>query len=106
MKELKDFVIRLNGEDPNAVRVKRIVEFRHAYISTELLDNYFDFLKTQIPSEKHANSEFSALQRYCLKFFIVQLKKPNPLHWHLDQELWAKALLNKADEDDPEFEGL
>lgn len=102
-KELKNFVVRLNGEDPDAVRVKRVVEFRHAYISTELLDSYFDFLKTQIPSEKHASSEFSALQRYCLNFFIVKLKKPNPLEWHLHQEFWAKALLNKVSSDDTFF---
>lgn len=105
-KELKNFVIRLNGEDPNAVRVKRIVEFRHAYISTELLDSYFEFLKTQIPSEKHVNAEFSALQRYGLNFFIVKLKKPNPLEWHLSQDLWAKSLLNKISEDSPLKEDL
>jgi integrase len=103
LKELKNFVVRLNGEDPDAVRVKRVVEFRHAYISTELLDTYFDFLKTQIPSEKHANSEFSALQRYCLNFFIVKLKKPNPLEWHLNQEFWARSLLNKISSDDSSF---
>ena len=100
LKELKNFVIRLNGEDPNAVRVKHAVEFRHAYINTELIDSYYSYLKTQIPSERHADAELSRLKRYCFRFFIEKLRKPNPLDWHLQQELWAKALLNKFDKDD------
>lgn len=102
LKELRNYVIRLNGEDPDAVRVKRVVEFRHAFIGPDLLDSYVEFLKTRLSSAKHAESEYRRLYRYGLRFFIVKLRKPMPLDWHRHQGLWAKALLNNP-ENDPAF---
>lgn len=102
-KELENFVIRLNGEDPDEKRVKLLVKFRHAYINPELLDLYLEYLRTQIPSKKHALVEFTNLQRYFFGFFIVRMGIADPLMWHRQQNHWAKALLNKIDSEDTHF---
>lgn len=102
-KELENFVIRLNGEDPDEKRVKLLIKFRHAYIDPQLLDLYLEYLLTQIPSKKHALIEFTNLQRYFFGFFIVKMGIADPVMWHRQQNHWAKALLNKVESDDSHF---
>jgi integrase len=102
-KELGNFVIRLNGRDPNEKRVKLAVKFKHAFIDPELLTLYQEHLLTQIPSRKHALVEFTNLQRYFLNFFIGKMGIADPLLWHRQQNHWAKALLNKIDANDVHF---
>ncbi len=102
-KELENFVIRLNGQDPNEKRVKLAVKFKHAYIDPELLTLYQEHLLTQIPSRKHALVEFTNLQRYFLNFFIAKMGIADPVLWHRQQNHWAKALLNKVEADDIHF---
>jgi integrase len=104
LKELQNFVIRLNGEDPAERRAKLAIKFKHAYISPELLNEYLEHVLTQVPSRKHALNEFSNIQRYFFGFFIVKMNMADPLKWHRHQNVWAKALLNKIDGDDIFFE--
>lgn len=92
---LKDFVIRLNGKNPNAERIKGKLEFRHAFINEPLMDSYLVYLRTQIPNQKDASTMFNYLRHYALGFFIEKMGISNPLLWHKNQHIWSKYLLNK-----------
>lgn len=94
-KELRDFVIRLNGKDPQIERIRQKIRFTHAFIDQKMMDKYHDFLLTQIPNEKDANTLFGYLKRYALNFFIGRMNLINPLHWHQNQHIWGKYLLNR-----------
>ena len=93
--QLKDFVIRLNGKDPRAERIKAKLDFNHAFIDENLMSEYFEYLKTQIPSEKDSGTLYSYLKRYALNFFIGKMDLANPIEWHQHQHIWAKYLLNR-----------
>lgn len=98
LEELRDFVIRLNGKDPRIERIKGKLEFRHAFINEEMLDKYYEYLRTQIPNERDASTLFQYLKKYALGFFIQKLDMANPLDWHQHQHIWSKYLLNRADD--------
>lgn len=99
LRELEDFVIRLNGKDPRIERIKESLNFQHAFISEDLLIEYRDVVLPQhISSRKNSNTAFSYLHDYCLRFFIAKLGLANPIDWHKQQFLWGKYLLN-TDED-------
>jgi integrase len=88
---LEELVKRLNAP----VDTKKKVEFKHAFISPALLDEYLRYLKAQIPSESGANQEFSSLKRHFLNYFIGQLDLMNPLDWHRVHETqWAEYLMS------------
>ena len=96
--QLKDFVIRLNGKDPKIERIMAKLEFRHAFINEDLMERYYSYLQTQIPNEKDAKTLLGYLKRYALAFFIEKMKFSNPLHWHKNQHIWSKYLLNRDDD--------
>lgn len=102
-REIEDLVIRLNGKDPAEVRAKQSVDFKHAFISPALMDDYFIFLKSQIPKEKEAITLLNYLKNYALNFFIVSLGLPNPTDWHRKQHVWALYLQNRDEGLKPEF---
>jgi integrase len=97
-KEQEDFVIRLNGRDPQAERAKANLTLRHAYIDPELLHDYLhNYLLVQIPTKKDALTMFNYLQKHTLDFFINKLKLIDPLDWLRQQHIWARYLLNQED---------
>lgn len=90
---LEELVKRLNAP----ITCKEKVEFKHAFISPTLLDEYMRYLTAQIPSISGARQEFSALRRHFLNYFIGKLDLMNPLDWHRVHETqWAEYLLSKA----------
>ncbi len=90
--KLEEFVKRLNA--PLDAKFK--VEFKHAFISPALLEDYLTFLVAQIPSQSGAKQEFSYLKRYVLNYFIGKLDLMNPLDWHkIHETKWAAYLLSK-----------
>jgi integrase len=98
-KELADFVVRLNGKDPVAERAKGAAEFRHAYVSEELLTDYVqNYLLQQIPTKKDAGTMYRYLRSYALRFFLLKMKVMNPIDWHRNQNVWGKYLLNREED--------
>lgn len=94
--ELRRFVIRLNGHDPDEVAAKARYEYKHAFISSALLREYREqHLALQIPTAKDAGTMFRYLNEYGLRFFIDKLRLADPLDWHREQDTWAHTLLNK-----------
>ena len=101
LAELQNFVIRQNGKNPNKIKAEKATLFRHAYINSDFMDEYFDYLSTQIPSKKHRTTEYNSIKKYFLKFFIDQLNLKDPVTWHINQDKWAKSLLNIESENNP-----
>lgn len=98
-KELRDFVIRLNGKDPRVERIKARLEFTHAWIGPDLIDEYREvYLKNYIPDEKAARVNVTYLKKYALNFFIQNLQLANPEDWHRQQYKWGLALLGESRE--------
>lgn len=97
-KQVKDFVIRLNGRDPRIERIKEKLKFNHAYIDDELLEVYEKvFLRGYIPDPDDARQLTIYLKKYALNFFIGKLGHGNPLDWKRDEHKWALALLSKTE---------
>lgn len=98
---LKDYVIRLNGKDPRAERVKARLEFEHAFISPSFLDEYQNtYLRNAIPSEKEAAKLVFYLRNYVLNYFVARLGIASPIEWKRNESLWGLALLNKQKKND------
>lgn len=97
--ELEKLVIRLNGAIPEEQKLRKKLEIRHAYIDDQMLDKYRDVILARVPNRENANREFSYLKRYFLNFFIHKFGHESPLQWHLNQEVWAWALMNSFPED-------
>lgn len=96
LKELQDYVVRLNGFDPKVERLKTKVSFKHAFISDALLTEYAEtYLAAHIPNRKDAKTLFGYLKGYALNFFISQMHLASPLEWHRHQHTWGKYLLNR-----------
>jgi integrase len=96
--ELEKLVIRLNGAVPEDLKRKQRLIINHAYIDDGLLAKYLDTLRARLPSEAQVTKEYHYLRKYFLHFFINRMGLANPLEWHLNQELWCWALLNKFPE--------
>lgn len=94
-RELEDFVIRLNHQIPEEKRARESVEIKHAFISTEMLDEYLAYLVVQIPTQSIAKTEWHYCKTYFLNYFIGNLNLPSPLDWHRKQTEWAHSLLGR-----------
>jgi integrase len=93
-EKLSEFVKRLNAP----IDVKEAVDYKHAFISPKLLDDYRDFLLAQIPTRKDALCEYAYLKEYFLDFFIGKLNLKNPLDWHKTHKTkWSTFLMGHAD---------
>lgn len=88
---LRELVKRLNAP----IDARSRVDFKHAFISPALLDEYLEYLVTQIPTESNARTEFGYLKTYFLNFFIGELNLMSPEEWHAVHETkWARYLLS------------
>jgi integrase len=90
--ELRAFVKRINAP----LSAKSKVEFKHAFINDDLLDEYLDFLQTKISTQSVALTNRNYLKNYVLNFFIGKLDLMNPNDWirQENQTAWAKFLLS------------
>lgn len=101
-QELEDYVIRLNNKDPKIERIKNKLDFNHAFIKPEFLDEYQNiYLRNAIPSEKEAAKLVFYLKNYALNYFIGKLSLASPLDWKAKESNWGLALLNKHKDEDP-----
>lgn len=93
--ELRKLVLRMNDRVPREDRAIEVIELRHAFIDTALLDDFKDYLLAQIPSRNNATTAHYYLTHYFLNFFINQLSLKDPLQWHeVHETKWAKFLLS------------
>jgi len=94
-EQLNDLVIRLNNKSPEEARIRAKLDLDHAYISPNLLFQYFEHLCQEIPSQKNARRNFGYLQRHVLGFFVKTHKIRDPQNWHKAQDRWAKYLTER-----------
>lgn len=100
--ELEDFVIRLNGLDPRVERIKNRLEFEHAYIGRDFLDEYRDvYLRSFITDERESTKLALYLERYALNYFVGRCGLANPLDWKRQEARWGLALVGKNPKGDP-----
>jgi integrase len=101
-RELEDFVTRLNGKDPRIERIKLRLDFEHAFIGPDFLDEYQNvYLRSFIPSEATAQTLTFYLKHYALNYFIGRCGLANPLEWKQHEAYWGLALIDKAPEGTP-----
>ena len=95
-EELNKFIIRLNGRDLVEEEARRKWEIRSAYVSSEILKEFYQIIKTQTnEDEVEATKLFGYFRRYFLDFYLKF--SDDPLQWHKMQNQWAMALLNVDD---------
>lgn len=90
---LAELVSRLNYQVDKEERAKETVQFKHAFISPSLIEQYREFLLAQVPTERDAQREFRALIKHTLNYFVGKLSLANPLEWHeCHKTKWAEYL--------------
>lgn len=93
-EKLSEFVKRLNAP----IDAKEVVDYKHAFISPKLLEEYQEFLLAKIPTRKDALCEFAYLNDYCLSYFIGKLNLRGIQDWHRVHETkWATYLIDHPD---------
>lgn len=80
--ELRGLVSRLNYQLEKQERAKVLVDFKHAFISPELLESYREFLIAQIPTKESAKHEYNFVLKHFLMYFIQTKGLADPLEWH------------------------
>lgn len=86
--ELQRFITRLN----HRISTKKVVEFKHAFINQNLLDEYLAHLCQQIPNQENAKTEHYYLVNYCINFYMGRKNVINPLDWPSYQDVWGAYL--------------
>lgn len=87
---LRAFVKSLNAPS----RAVEAVEWKHAQISPQVLDDYYDWLLLQVPNQANAKYEHQNVKIYFLNYFVGQLNLLHPYEWHQACDTrWAKHLL-------------
>lgn len=104
-EELRRWVTRnLNGDDPDKLRARELAEIKHAFISPEFLNDYYeDYLRPKIPAAKDAQTLNKYLREYGIHFFVTKLGLADPLDWKRHEHLWARSLLNTDPDMPPEL---
>jgi hypothetical protein len=98
-RALEDFVIRLNGKDPKAERLKEQVRYTHAWINDEFLQAYKrDELYSSISDRTNADALFAYLNRYALHWLINIKKLHSPLQWKEAEKEWGRYLMNRKED--------
>lgn len=96
--ELRKFVERLNHRyEVQLSKAKAVYDFKHRFISAELLEEFGSLLKAEIPSRNVAISSFNYLKRNCLHWFINVQGLPDPIDWKEHEKQWGLALLCKLE---------
>lgn len=72
---------------------QREKEIKSAFIPETILIGFRDELRASIENPQYADYLFEkALKKYCLDYFINQLKLPDPRQWAKRQIAWGQAL--------------
>lgn len=94
--DLEAFVTRLNGEHEAArKKAEAAYEFKHKFITAELLANWEENVRATMTKEVSANDHIKMVKICFLNFFINQLKLSDPMDWHKHQLQWGQALMSK-----------
>lgn len=88
-QRLRAYVKTLNAPS----RAVEAVEFKHAYISPQCLEDYYNWLMLQIPNQFNARCEYNFLRTHFLNFFVGRLDLHRPEEWLRESETkWATYL--------------
>lgn len=79
-------------------KYKEAYDFKHRFISEQLVEDFFEDLVTDIPTEKAAQYLLKLLKRN-LHWFIVQNKSPDPTEWKALERTWGQALIGNHRKD-------
>jgi hypothetical protein len=99
-RALTDYIIRLNGKDPIAERLREKCNYDHAWINDELLQQYRqDEIYSCINDRTNADALFGYLNRYALHWFITLKRLHSPLQWKAYEKEWGRYLMNKKEDE-------
>jgi hypothetical protein len=93
-EKLKALVTRLNDRMTEEEKAKAEVKLKHAYLPPAVLEEYLQSLLVSIPNARNARCEFGYLKRHFLAFFATKLNIRDPAKWKIEEDKWARALLN------------
>lgn len=106
-RALEDYVIRLNGRDPKAERLREQVRYNHAWINDEFLQTYREEVLYQSMQDRtNANALFQYLNRYSLNWFLNRKKVYTVALWKHHEREWGKYLLNLEQDQDSMVDDL
>lgn len=98
-RAFEDYVVRLNGKDPEAERIKKLVQYNHSWINDDFLQAYKqEILYTSMQDRKNADTLFNYLTRYALNWFLTKKKALTVQSWKHFEKEWGMYLLNLPDD--------
>lgn len=98
-EELPAYVARLNHRyETQLAAAKAAYDFKHLFISQDLLDEFAALLRAEIPNENVHVSLYNYLKKHCLHWFINQMGLVDPIDWKLHERSWGLALLCKHED--------
>ncbi len=93
-EELEKLITRLNFNQDREQRMRDRFKIESAFISKQLLQEFYEQLDAEIPTKGIVKQRYSHLRRHFLDFFIK--RDPNPVNWHRHfQAEWCNYLLEK-----------
>jgi integrase len=95
-EQLVNFVESLNksNEDKHATST-RMFNYDTSFISKATMKAFEDLLRSRVTREKSVVTAVGALEKYVLKYFLVERKVANPNHWRQLEDEWQVWLANK-----------
>lgn len=92
--ELQKYVAQLNHRYEQALaKAKAVYDFRHLFITDELLEEFRSLLKSEIPNVNVHTSAYNYLRKNCLHWFITLKGLPDPIDWKEQEKVWGLALM-------------
>lgn len=96
--ELDKYVERLNHRyEVDLAKAKAAYDFRHRFISQDVLDEFEMLLRAEIPNKNVSKSAYTYLRSNCLHWFINKHGTPDPIDWKAHEKTWGLALLSKLE---------
>ncbi len=94
-QEIEALLRRLNVT--NELKERENIErynFDHAYINIRVLEKYEDFMSSRANDKNHVNTMMTYLAKYCIDYFVVLKKLPDPQQWFKIEHNWGLWLVN------------
>ena len=94
LRELNDYIIRLNGRAYEEQLAKKEIFTQHAWINQSTREKFKEKIEARIPNSKDAKYLYNLCISKFLKFFLDHLKVQDPTLWKEHEYIWGKALMN------------
>ncbi len=91
-QELNRVLLQANLRHESEIkRAKDAYEWRHAFITEDLMEEYKLYLKANVDSKSYRNVLYFYARKN-LNWFIEKCKQPDPIEWKAHQTRWSLAL--------------